>query len=1162
MNAYAPEGSPYGYGPSRLSPPAPSPSGKTLVEGYRKDILTGFEKEHPRYNPMNPDRPQSSVLVDLKDPIQVHLLTETALSDSKKFEILSQEEVDDLKKQCQSLTQRVESTRQNLTIQSKYRDAAISMARLYSPGKIEGRRRSLLGRNSGGDHARAKEAEAERQASERKCEELAAELFNLEKRLMEPQRRLLEHTAGILQLTHKVSKKKGQTPPNQPVNGMPGSPESLYTYTRNSMDHPADDNYFNDNYGFGHMDEFSRGQPRQNAIEIPLKSPIREQNQLKEEMEKMRDENTQLRSQTDTLVRSISDMETRLENLNGSLRDAIVRFNPSKNDEYLEPPFGVPGMEPGEMLRNQMDYLEMGLVAIEAEQDSTDEHGKVDEKIEQRIEALNNQVRELLLTVDPDYPMAPHSAKGDTNAQFAYLEDALRAADSELERAVRAASAGMPGGQDDGQVERVLMGLWEMMQSGFAKIKKEKEERRRARMDKGYQDEEISDDEFDVDEPFTISGFSNRVQWLYSQATTLKDQKSVLKRQIKQQRELNNKSDAEKDEEIQRRQEELEETQVLLARAERDAMTAQTMLSETLEELEHARTTSTNNIGRGPEAEESSKKVAALEADVKRLQTDLAGAAGAAGAAHAQVEERDEKIADLEADLKQLQADLAGAVAAAGAAQSQIEDRESKIAALESELEYLETANAQIEERNQKIAALQTEVQQANVAHGQVEERNAKIAALEAEIQQANVLRDEVEERNARIATLEAEIQKANALRDQLDERNAKITILEAEVEHLNALQEEVQERNAKIAILEAETQQTNALRGQTEERDAKIAALEAELQKASAAEARLEERNARVAHLESDMELLQADLAGAAGAAGAAQAQIEERNQKIAALEAELKQLEANLLVAESSSKATSNQLTGVDSVIDALNAQLDETTRAKNNAEESARSLKQQVSTQKEDIAAKKKALKVKEDELELLNMNLVEMKTELTIAQAELDGAYGSRAERAADVAAIKTSGEVMKLQNQLTRLKNELSGTVQELEEVTKETLSAEREKIVLENKLEDVLSTKSGLESELTKLRGRLESEMDKANEQISKLQEELDGERLKAIPPTGGTGRGASMLSEQFRATMREERKKFQENMKEERARYRQLEEELAKLKRAQGSDKNSLSPP
>ncbi|KAF4984667.1 hypothetical protein FZEAL_183 [Fusarium zealandicum] len=1154
MNEYATEGGPYGYDSSnRLSPPAPSPSGKTLVEGYRKDILDGFEKEHPRYNPMNTDRPQSSALVDLQDPIQVHLLTETAISDSKQFEILSQEEVDDLKKQCQSLSQRIESTRQNLTIHSKYRDAAISMARLYSPAKLEGRRRSLLGRNSG-DQTRAKEAEVERQTSERKCEELAAELFNLEKRLMEPQRRLLEHTAGILQLTHKVSnKRRDLTPPAQPLNGMPGSPESLYTYTRNSMDHPVDENlFFNDNtHHFVQLDKLpTREQPRQSPMEIPLKSPIREQNsQLKEDMERARDENVQLKSQTDSMVRSITDMEERLEDLNGSLREAIVRFNPSKNDEYLEPPFAVPGMEPGEMLRNQMDYLEMGLVAIEAEQDSSGDNDKVkdkvndnandkvNDKIVQRIDSLNKQVRDLLLTVDPDYPAAPQSAQNDVESQFDYLEDSLRAADSELERAVQAATAGPSITHDNEQVERVLMGLWDIMQSGFARIKRDKEERRRARMDKGYDDEQVSDDEFDVEEPFTISGFSNRVQWLYSQATTLKDQKSVLKRQIKQQRELNNKSDAEKDEELQKKQEELEESQMLLARAERDAMNAQTMLSEALDELESTRTAA-HNIGASKnDADGDNSKNVALEAEIKRLQSDLAGAASATGAAHAHVEERDEKIAELETDLKQTKSELAGAATAASAAQAQIEDRESKIAALESELDYLETAQAQIEERNLKIANLQTELDQANAAHGQAEERNAKIAALETEIQQTNALRDAVEERNAKIMSLEAEIQQVHVLQEAVEDRNVKIATLEAEIHQVNVLRDAVLERNDKIATLEAG------------------------MDKARVAEARLDERNARVAHLESDMELLQADLAGVAGAAGAAQAQIEERNQKIAALETELKQLEANLVVAESSSKDTNTQLSGVDSVITALNAQLDEVSRSKNMAEESARSLQQQVKAQKEELAAKKKSFKVKEDELELLNMNLIEMKTELTIAQAELDGAYGTRAERAADVAAIKTSGEVVKLQNQVTRLRNELSGTVQELEEVTKETLGAEREKIELENKLEDVLSTKTGLESELTTLRERLEVETEKARERISKLQEQLDGERLKAVPPTGGTGRGASMLSEQFRATMREERKKFQENIREERMRTRQLEEELAKLKRAQGPGKSPLTP-
>src|SRR5271167_1012838 len=140
---------------------------------------------------MNVARPQSSMLLNANDPIQVHLLVETALGDSKEFEILSPEEVDELKKQCRALSQRIDQTRQNLAIQSKYRDAAISMAKLYSstdksksgesPGAKPKHRRSLLG-SRGGNADQVKEIELERQAIERKCEELAQELFHLEKR--------------------------------------------------------------------------------------------------------------------------------------------------------------------------------------------------------------------------------------------------------------------------------------------------------------------------------------------------------------------------------------------------------------------------------------------------------------------------------------------------------------------------------------------------------------------------------------------------------------------------------------------------------------------------------------------------------------------------------------------------------------------------------------------------------------------------------------------------------------------------------------------------------------------------------------------------------------------------------------------------------------------
>ncbi len=42
-----------GYETGRLSPAqAVMPSGRAMMEGYRKDIVNGFEKEKPRYNPV------------------------------------------------------------------------------------------------------------------------------------------------------------------------------------------------------------------------------------------------------------------------------------------------------------------------------------------------------------------------------------------------------------------------------------------------------------------------------------------------------------------------------------------------------------------------------------------------------------------------------------------------------------------------------------------------------------------------------------------------------------------------------------------------------------------------------------------------------------------------------------------------------------------------------------------------------------------------------------------------------------------------------------------------------------------------------------------------------------------------------------------------------
>ena len=837
---------------------------------------------------MNPDRVQSSVLVDLKDPIQVHLLTETALSDSKQYVVLSQEEVDDLKKQCQSLSQRIDQTRANLVIQSKYRDAAISMSKLYSPTRPESKRRSLLGnRNSGGDTAR--EADLERKASERRCEELAAELWNLEKRLMVPQRQLLEHTAGILQLTHKASKRAGQPQNTQQSNGIPGSPESLYTYSnsRSSMEPPPDDDFFDDDDGE------LRSRRRKNPIEIPMKSPVREQNtQLREQSDRLREENGQLLAQADALrleadalrrenaqrLRSISEMERKLEKLNNSLRDVIVTFNPGKNSNYKTPPYGLANgsdrsLEPGDMLGSQLSYLEKGLLAVRDEQElqantrskDTDSEAEAAAaaaavslaQAEGRIEGLNRQIGDLLTMVNPRHPPPPDSSGADLDGQFAYLQESLGVVETELVRATEAAKVSK--GRKDDQSDSVLRDMWATIQRGFAGVQQKKEERRRARSEKGLDadDDEMSEDEpFNSSEPYSLAALAERVRWLSKQSTSLKEQQSVLKRQIKQQRELNSKSDSEKELELNQKQEELDQTKAFISRSQEEANQAKGMLSQALKDLDSL---------------------------------------------------------------------------------------------------------------------------QKSTADGQ---------------SAAKTFEDQLRQRNVTIGTLQA----AN------------------------------QELESKLSNAQASVQE----------------------------------------------------------------------------LDGELSRVKASLVIMELQIEDVKEQKAAADAATE----------------------------EKQKEVEAKEQEIKAKEEELDQMSMTLVELKTEVTIAKAELDGAYGSKAQRAAEAKTIiKNSSEVAEFLAEIAKLKGELSDTVKELENMTKETISVEREKLELEAKLDDAQSNQSVVESDLESLR-----------ETVTKLQEELDAQKLKVVPDAGAGGKagaGASMLSEQFRTTMREERKKFQEDIKVRRSHTR-----------------------
>lgn len=649
--------------------------------------------------------------------------------------------MDDLKKQCQSLAQRIQQTQQNLAIQSKYRDAAVSMAKLYTPSdKKDGKRHSsMLHRKT--DSVR--EADIERMRSEERCEELAAELFSLEKRIMEPQNRLLKHTAGILQMTHKGPKKMPKGQGLQQGGGVPGSPESMYTYhnARNSME-PLGEDIFDDRHlyldadrleGFGEVarEESAGFGPPLNVLPKGLS---KEQLQM------------------------IAKTEHKLAYLNSRLRQVILKSNPERDGSIPVPaPVSDATQEPAEykdILQTHLEYLESSIAAIDLDQsrlikargesdtdiaelsarldESYKKLGEMDQKqlesdaaMEETIEDMNREIRGILLPYDKDRPELPPLTGTGVQEQLLYFQNSVAVIEEELARG----GSSNKGFQDNvEQMETVLMGLWDIIQSGYEEIRKQKADRRLTRSNNGLSqnEDDMSEDEGgDLDEPFSLQAFSAKVQWLYSQATKLKDQKKVLQTQIKQQRELNNKSDATKDADLLQKTEELARVQALLVRTEADADHIRQQLSEAMEKLEESR-----------------------QQEVLRDQERSGSESAAVRAAQEESDKRQDIIAKLEAELQ----DVRDGHSITGAEiQSKLSESESKITALTTELEVaaaeavaadktvkeksaaLEEKEKEIDEMNMELARLQTEVTIARAeldgAYGSRAQRAAEVAS-------------------------------------------------------------------------------------------------------------------------------------------------------------------------------------------------------------------------------------------------------------------------------------------------------------------------------------------------------------------------------------------------------------------------------------------------
>jgi hypothetical protein len=129
------------------------------------------------------------------------LLTSEAVVESRECEILSGEEVEELKKEHQILKIRLTAAQRKLKLETKIRDAALSLSKVNTAHKKV-----------------SKATDDQLDAAERRVNAAQTELWRVSERTNEVERKLLEHRAGVLGFS--VSKMERKMTPSGDASGL------------------------------------------------------------------------------------------------------------------------------------------------------------------------------------------------------------------------------------------------------------------------------------------------------------------------------------------------------------------------------------------------------------------------------------------------------------------------------------------------------------------------------------------------------------------------------------------------------------------------------------------------------------------------------------------------------------------------------------------------------------------------------------------------------------------------------------------------------------------------------------------------------------------------------------------------------------------------------
>jgi Up-regulated During Septation len=486
-----------------------------------------------------PERTESSIA--LSDPIATHLLVETALGDSKSFDVLPFEELDSLKREDSLLMSRIHIVRRKLAIVTKVRNAAASLNRLNgskgnsssASSPISPQRSPSISKNDGLDHAETELAE-----STKKCEEMSQELYYLEQRSRQTQTKLLRHTAAILQLTYGNGHR-----PHMNGSGVPGG----RPYSPDSLGNPDTDwdkmnDFTNRNRNFdgdardmdGYLDDFNDDAPN---------------SRISADTMKLREEQFAISKRLGELSNFIRDM---MSQVNSEHAFAISK-PPQLPDDPKKVEFaifeqlnfidrGLSELREEQNVRRLIEPLDKGSGSAQAGGRSLRAFDQTEANLLRQLLELNNKLIQVLhaTNIQQSIPQVPSIRDGiGTQIKFArsVLSQITKAIKIMTLAAYRSEGKSLSNSGKLAQYTTVIDGLWQIILACEEDTQRRREQDRESHkspLSDGDSDSGISLNDTDDGLPteFSLSAFSLKVQWLVANSVYLKDRKSDMRQRM------------------------------------------------------------------------------------------------------------------------------------------------------------------------------------------------------------------------------------------------------------------------------------------------------------------------------------------------------------------------------------------------------------------------------------------------------------------------------------------------------------------------------------------------------------------------------------------------------------------------------------------------------